>query len=277
MAALKASPTHRRRFPLDIEGLVLAHVASVGGSISRPIRSRTQQLLATCSSGHRFSITPHAIIYSGSWCRRCRNGANNAKKRWTNEELQKIADKFSGRCLTAKYLHAHQKLEWVCGRGHLFKRSISVLKTKPECPECRKRSEKDEVSEKHQQDVSLVCSGHGGRCIRIIPPGKRRHWYARVACSEGHEWEASCYALTKQKSWCQQCGIASMVASRSYNKSLGLEPFEQIAAARGGSLLSTKYKDSMSPLRFKCEKGHEFRLRAAHTLSTHHGKTAGTR
>ena len=229
MTAVRVSKVRRRRFPLDIEGLVLAHVARVGGSISGPIRSRKQQLLATCGSGHSFNITPHAIIYSGPWCRRCRNGANNANKRWTNAELQLIADKFAGRCLTSKYLHAHQKLEWACGRGHRFKRSISVLKAKPECPECRKCSGKKEVFEKHEQTVSVVCEGRGGRCIRIIPPGKRRQWYARVACSEGHEWEVSCYALTKQKSWCQQCGIASMVANRSYNKSLGLEPFVQIA------------------------------------------------
>ena len=254
---------------------MLAHVARVGGSISGPIRSRKQQLLATCSSGHNFTITPHAIIYSASWCRRCRNGANNAKKRWTNEELQQIANKFSGRCLTPQYLHAHQKLEWACGRDHRFKRSISVLKTNPECPECRKCSGKHEVLEKHEQTVSLVCEGRGGRCVRIIPPGKRRQWYARVSCSEGHEWEVSCYTLTKQKSWCQQCGIASMVANRSYNKSLGLEPFVQIAKKKGGELLSTRYEDSVSLLQFRCKSGHVFKLRGAHAKNGHWCRKCG--
>jgi hypothetical protein len=269
MTVAKVSKARRRRLPLDIKGLVLEHVARVGGTISGPICSRKQQLLATCDRGHNFTITPHAIIYSGSWCRRCRNGENNAKKRWTAGDLQRVADNFSGRCLTKDYLHAHQKLDWICGSGHRFRRSVTVLKSDPRCPECRKSSGASEVLKKHERAAAIVCKERGGRCLAILPPGPRRQWYARVACKEGHEWEVSCHALIKQNSWCQRCNIASMVENRSYNKSLGLDPFAKIARAQGGELLSTKYKDSTALLRFRCKKGHDFKLRASHARSGH--------
>ena len=34
------------------------------------------------------------------------------------EEMQEIARKRGGKCLSKKYINAHTKLEWQCANGH---------------------------------------------------------------------------------------------------------------------------------------------------------------
>ena len=83
-----------------------------------------------CSEKHQWEATPSAIK-QGSWCPTC---AGNAKP--TIEDMQKVANKRGGRCLSDIYLNSQTKLQWECGEGHQWEAVPSGIKKGTWCPKC---------------------------------------------------------------------------------------------------------------------------------------------
>jgi hypothetical protein len=70
-----------------------------------------------CEQGHRWFAVPHDIR-RGHWCRKCANKITGDQQRNTIEEMQALAFKMSGRCLSAIFINMHSPLEWECAEGH---------------------------------------------------------------------------------------------------------------------------------------------------------------
>ncbi len=84
-----------------------------------------------CEKGHTWDAE-YRNIRKGQWCREC--------KKLTIEDMQKLAEKREGKCLSTEYVGAQTKLEWQCKRGHIWwaqPNSIKYLKTW--CPICAGR------------------------------------------------------------------------------------------------------------------------------------------
>ena len=68
-------------------------------------------------------------------------------------------------------------------------------------------------------------------------------------CAQSHEWSSSPSSVLHQKSWCPHC--AGVVKKTLTN-------MQELAAARNGRCISTEYLGARVPLRWRCDKGHEW-------------------
>ena len=67
--------------------------------------------------------------------------------------------------------------------------------------------------------------------------------YIDLECDKGHIWTTRKDNIQKG-TWCPEC------------QKLTLEEMQQLAAAHGGKCLSLKYINNVTPLEWKCDKGH---------------------
>jgi len=70
-------------------------------------------------------------------------------------------------------------------------------------------------------------------------------------CQHGHEWEMSPTHAKHRGYWCPYCS----------GKRHTIETFQTIARERGGECLSNRYRGNKTPLRWRCENGHEWKAR----------------
>jgi hypothetical protein len=85
--------------------------------------------------------------------------------------------------------------------------------------------------------------------------------YVRLECAEGHQWTTLVLNVYYHGHWCKECSDGSM--------RLGLAEAQKIARGRGGTCLSTTYKNSKEPLRFRCAEGHEFDAKLSNVKYNH--------
>lgn len=85
-----------------------------------------------CSEKHTWDAKPHDVKFSKSWCPICSNS-----RKLTIEEMDEIASKRGGKCLSETYIDSHTKLLWECKYGHQWKAKPSQIKNiNTWCPEC---------------------------------------------------------------------------------------------------------------------------------------------
>lgn len=95
------------------------------------INSHTK-LLWECKKGHQFSASALHVINSKSWCREC-----SGTKPLTIEEMQTIALRRGGKCLSPEYKNCNTKLLWQCDAGHTWLATpLSVKHGKTWCLTC---------------------------------------------------------------------------------------------------------------------------------------------
>ena len=194
-----------------------------------------------CSAGHTWEARPDSVR-GGSWCRRC----NSASQKNTIEQMQALASKLGGRCLSPVYVDSHTKLKWQCAQGHVFEATPSHVKHRRWCRIC---GNKRAIAERTMtlSEIQALATARKGKCLsESYTAGKNLRWQ----CEHGHVWEASSHSV-KAGSWCPVCGHL-----RSGKKRLSIEEMRDIAHSHGGKCLSTSYQNTDSKLQWECGKGH---------------------
>ena len=98
-----------------------------------------------CHEGHLWQATP-GKIKGGRWCPRCAIERRALSRRGTIENMQRLARRRGGRCLSMKYEGNHLHLIWECRKGHCWKAVPSSIKQGTWCPKCaRSRREKKKM------------------------------------------------------------------------------------------------------------------------------------
>lgn len=92
-----------------------------------------------------------------------------------------------------------------------------------------------------------IARQRGGECLsdRYVNTQTRMHW----RCANNHEWKAILANVVYKNKWCPAC---------AGNKRLQINDAVRLATTRGGSCLSTEYKNASSKLKWKCQHGHEW-------------------
>lgn len=85
-----------------------------------------------CDKHHRWKATPGSIK-RGTWCLICAGKAHGTLK-----EMQELAKKREGLCLSDKYINSHTKLKWQCKENHKWKNTPAHIKFGQWCPCCSK-------------------------------------------------------------------------------------------------------------------------------------------
>jgi len=102
-----------------------------GECLSKEYINAHIKLKLKCKEGHVWSARLYHII-EGHWCPECAG-----QKRKSIQEMQEIAKKKNGKCLSKKYYNNKQKLKWQCKEGHKWMaRPHSIYINETWCPIC---------------------------------------------------------------------------------------------------------------------------------------------
>lgn len=148
------------------------------------------KLIWKCSKGHVWLTTP-SIVINGSWCPVCAG-----KMQLSIEEMQEIATKRGGECLSKTYINVETKLKWKCCKNHEWQATPHIIKQGHWCPKCVNLMPS---TIKEMQEIAIKRSG---KCLsnKYINSYTKLKW----ECNKGHEWLAVPSSI-KNGIWCPFC------------------------------------------------------------------------
>ncbi len=193
-----------------------------------------------CSEGHQWEATPDSIK-RGSWCPTCSKKESGDKRKLGIEEMQEIAAKRGGKCLSINYDTSCEKLLWECAEGHRWEAIPNSIKRGSWCPFCAGRRKLNLL------DMKRLAERRGGKCLSEGYVNARSE--LRWECAKGHQWEATPDNI-KSGHWCHICGGSQR---------LTIEQMHRVAQERGGKCLSGRYFNKMSNLLWECADEHRWK------------------
>jgi len=102
-----------------------------GECLSEEYTNNATKLKWRCGKGHVWEARP-LNIRSGYWCHQCGKDSN-----WlTIQEMQQLAKRKDGKCLSEKYINKDTRLTWQCEKGHIWKVRPYIIKKGKWCPAC---------------------------------------------------------------------------------------------------------------------------------------------
>jgi hypothetical protein len=205
---------------------------------SRYISSRSP-LRWRCRHGHQWNAIP-TNVSRGSWCPTCAH-----RKRLTLGEMQTLAVRRGGECLSQKYVNNETKLRWRCATGHEWEAAPGLVKGGRWCPHCA------HVARLSLDAMVQIARLRGGRCLSSEYVNVETHLSWR--CEAGHQWTATPASIRSGK-WCPYC---------VHNRRLELKAMQRLARRRGGKCLSAKYINSCHPLLWECKRRHRWKATPA--------------
>jgi len=223
----------------------LAH-HSKGKCLSREYQGAYGRLRWRCSMGHKWQTTPNEIR-RGTWCPTC---AHNARRKYDLRYMRRLVRKRGGSLLSKKYSSIGSKLHFACQQGHTWKATPrDLIYSKSWCPQCgaNRRGARNRLGIEAMRGVARE---REGQCLSrtYTRSSEKLRW----RCKEGHEWEATPHDVIHSKSWCPTCGGSLP---------LSIEAMRALAKKRLGECLSPSYRNSHTPLLWRCEYGHIWRAK----------------
>ncbi len=117
--------------------------------------------------------------------------------KYTIKDMQKLAAKKRGTCLSAEYLADSKKLKWQCSKKHIWKATPNNIKRDKWCPKCAR--EKTKLGIEKMQEIA---EKREGKCLSKKYINRNTHitWQ----CAKGHIWKATS-SNVKRGTWCPKC------------------------------------------------------------------------
>lgn len=123
------------------------------------------------------------------------------------KEMQDIAKRRGGKCLSKRYVNSQTKLRWQCKKGHIWEAIPNSVKRGRWCRSCSGYSKLSII------EMQKIAKSRGGKCLskEYIDNQTRLKWQ----CKEGHIWEAI-PASIKRGAWCSECsdGISERICRK---------------------------------------------------------------
>ena len=164
-----------------------------GKCLSNKYVNNSTKLEWQCVEGHIWMATPTNVKNNGHWCRKCNN-----TELLTIEDMQKIAKKYDGKCLSKKYINNSTKLKWKCVKGHTWMSTPSSIRNlKTWCPTCSKNKKLT------IEEMGKLAKRKKGKCLskKYLGAHKKLKWQ----CSENHTWMTTPNHIKHSKTWCPKC------------------------------------------------------------------------
>lgn len=187
-----------------------------------------EKLRFCCARGHEWE-TKAAKIRKGHWCKRCRT---------TLDDINALAAKHGGRCLSPASVEVDALFQWECARGHRFESRLRNIRLGTWCQECRRE-------DGWIAAVRAIAERRGGALLsqRNLRSDVKLRW----RCAEGHEWRSLPKNILNNR-WCPACA----------DTRLGIETMDAMAQERGGKCLSRRYVNDTTKLKWECDSGHRW-------------------
>lgn len=164
-------------------------------------------------------------------------------KKLTLKDMQDLARRRGGKCLSMEYTNNHTKLRWQCEKGHVWEAIPNSIRMGSWCSVCGKinRGIARRLTIGEMQELA---ESREGKCLSIkyVNNFTKLKWQ----CKEGHSWEAIPSSI-KGGRWCPVCGGTIKLST---------DDLRNLARSRGGKCMSIEYTNNHTKLRWQCEKGH---------------------
>lgn len=167
------------------------------------------------------------------------------------KEMQTLAARRGGQCLSKVYVTNYTKLLWRCAQGHKWWAVPYSIQAGKWCPDCSRLHHMDGLK-KTREDMDAEAAKRGGRCLSeaYVNSSTKLLW----RCAKGHEWWAT-QSQIHQGAWCPKCASKC----RAENQTLTIEDMQAAAVEHGGQCVSNVYRGCRIKLLWRCSKGHEWR------------------
>lgn len=175
-------------------------------------------------------------------CFRCRDSAmaSTPHTSITVADMHALAARRGGKCLSLKYVNTDFPLLWQCAAGHQWRARPAKIKKGQWCRICAG------YAKRTIEEMQAYAQSRGGKCLSSAYKGLGTplEW----ECAAGHRWPARPGNVLHLNTWCPYC--AGRIVTR--------EELADLAAARGGELLSPVYLGAQRLHRWRCCDGHDF-------------------
>jgi hypothetical protein len=171
-------------------------------------------------------------------------------RKHTIKDMQIIAFKHKGLCLSDKYINLRTKLHWSCKLGHKWDAIPHHINRGHWCPVCAG------ITPLTLKEMKALAKNKGGKCLskKYLNNRTRLLW----ECNEGHKWMAQPSNI-KLGNWCKKCAGLSNIT---------IQELKKIAIKAGGRLLSKEVTNNDKKLRWECGEGHRWLARPRHIKSS---------
>lgn len=149
------------------------------------------------------------------------------------------------RLLSTKYINSHEKLKLMCPLKHIFYMNFNSFNSAGKrCPSCagNKKILLDEIKNEIEKnrDFILLSTQYINAKTKLS-----------IKCKKGHIFNQSFDSFKHKKYKCPKC---------AKNKKLTYDEVKDRFNKRGFQLISTVYKNNISPLDVVCPNGHSFKI-----------------
>lgn len=171
-------------------------------------------------------------------------------KRYSIHDMQRMAKKRNGECLSRAYRGSQSRLRWKCEMGHEWMAVPNSVMQGTWCGQCVKRGPNARFTLERMQSEAKK---RGGSCLskRYKNVKSKLLW----VCEKGHRWNATPGNVLRGN-WCPQCGN---------RKPFSLQILKQYAQAKGGTCLSTDATSYHDRIEWECREGHRWSSIALNT------------
>lgn len=221
-------------------------LAARGECLSNEYHGVSMKMRWLCHNNHEWKARL-SDIKRGKWCPKCASNVKGIAKRIPGLDIANdIAVKHGGKCLSSEYISVKMHMLWRCKEGHEWPACLEHIRNGKWCPKCgdirsgNRRKLKDGL-----EQAKSIAKGRGGECTstKYTNSHTKMDW----TCEYGHSWNATLSTVKLSGHWCPHCVNRYMD---------GLGQANDIATSRNGWCLSTSYKTSSDPMKWKCSFGH---------------------
>lgn len=163
-----------------------------GKLLSKYYHGSDELLLWQCEKKHIWKARSHRIK-QGRWCPYC------VGKYKTIKDMQNLAKRNGGKCLSLEYKGSSTKLKWECAEGHIWETTPNNIQAGYWCIICKgKKLTLNKAKE--------FASKHHGLCLAT--EYKNNSTKMKWGCKNGHTWSLSLNKMqsrVKRNKWCLLC------------------------------------------------------------------------
>ena len=205
-----------------------------------------------CAEGHVFLQRPTSVKQD-KWCRLCGwKQAGASRRARTETRIRRIAAGRGGTLVGGIESSADTRARLRCANGHEWIARTSSIVKGTWCRKCSNEIRFAAGRARVLRRLERIAREHGGEVLATTAgPDRTRYQFQ---CAKNHRWEARPVSIDRG-TWCQVC------VRDSY-----LERLRKHAVERGGALLSRRYVDEDTALRYRCARGHRFEQRPADSI-----------
>jgi hypothetical protein len=167
-----------------------------GSCLSKEYINGLHEIEWSCAKSHQWRERP-TIALRSSWCPICRR---RKTRRRTIQEIQQLAARKGGRCLSRTYRNGKEPLKWQCASNHTWKALVGDIQQGHWCPFCYGNNVGDIVT------LQKIAKERGGRCLSAVYVNRNTH--LEWECSNGHRWGAVPNHIVQGR-WCPLCSAGT--------------------------------------------------------------------